>query len=70
MDEGRRRGHRFLRGSHQVAQPDPSAYPPGTVWDDSDGYHQWGRCESCDLWLQSVAKKALCPKCGRRVYLT
>lgn len=48
--------------------PDPSAY--SDKWVDDAPICQTGQCAECQSWIRSIAKRAICPVCGEKVYCT
>lgn len=56
------------RDSVFLALPDPDEY--SGEWADDCAICQTGQCVECRSWVRSVAKHAICPVCGTKVYCT
>ncbi|MHC2066481.1 hypothetical protein ACYFX5_03330 [Bremerella sp. T1] len=50
-----------------LALPDPAE---NSKWADDVPICQTGRCPECESWVRSIAKHAICPLCGTKVYCT
>lgn len=51
-----------------LALPDPAEY--SAQWADDVPICQTGQCSECKSWVRSIAKHAICPIYGSKVYCT